>query len=69
MQTMEQALADLTLRRVVDLQEALARSSRPDQLFGLLERSGFDVEGAMAAAESGVPNPQPAAPLLRIAGS
>src|ERR671921_147177 len=38
MQTMEQALADLTLRRVVNLDEALTRSSRPDQLLGILER-------------------------------
>src|SRR5438034_656101 len=49
MQTMEQALADLTLRRVITLETALSRSSRPDQLFGLLERSGFDV-GSVATA-------------------
>jgi twitching motility protein PilT len=42
MQTMEQALADLTLRRVITLEAALTRSSRPDQLYGLLERAGFD---------------------------
>src|SRR5918912_1913706 len=42
MQTMEQALADLTLRQIITLETALSRSSRPDQLFGLLERSGFD---------------------------
>jgi twitching motility protein PilT len=38
MQTMEQALADLTLRQVVSREDALSRSSRPDQLEGLLER-------------------------------
>src|SRR5213593_454770 len=72
MQTMEQALADLALRGVVNLSEALTRSSRPDQLIGLLERSGFDVSGALAAAEA---HPQPGQPLhepvaaLRVAGS
>ncbi|MHB8650988.1 MAG: type IV pilus twitching motility protein PilT [Gaiellaceae bacterium] len=59
MQTMEQALADLVLRRVVDVAEALARSSRAEQLSGILERAGFDVTGALAAA------PRP--PALRIA--
>jgi twitching motility protein PilT len=72
MQTMEQALGDLTMRGVVNLTEALTRSSRPDQLIGLLERSGFDVSGALAAAEA---HPQPGQPLhepvaaLRVAGS
>src|SRR4029079_12217418 len=64
MQTMEQALADLATRRVVTLDEALSRSSRPDQLLGILERSGFDVAGARAAqAEAHT------APALRMAGS
>jgi twitching motility protein PilT len=49
MQTMEQALADLTMRRVVKLDEALTRTSRPDQFLALLERAGFDVEGARRA--------------------
>src|SRR5947207_5764000 len=48
MQTMEQALADLTLRRVVNLDDALSRSSRPDQLIGILQRGRFDVQSAMA---------------------
>jgi twitching motility protein PilT len=57
MQTMEQALADLTLRRVISLDAALSRSSRPEQLFGLLERAGYDVGEANAtlAQESGAP--------------
>ena len=38
MQTMEQSLADLVLRRVVTVQIAFARSTRRDQLRGLLER-------------------------------
>ena len=43
MQTMEQSLADLIMRRVVDVEVGLSRSSRPAQLIGLLERSGFEV--------------------------
>jgi twitching motility protein PilT len=52
MQTMEQSLADLTLRQVVNVPDALSRSSRPDQLTGLLERSGLDVQGMVAQAEA-----------------
>src|SRR6184192_1455169 len=37
MQTMEQALADLVLRKVVTPEVALSRSSRPEQLQGFLE--------------------------------
>ena len=44
MQTMEQSLADLVLRRVVEFEVGLTRSSRPAQLIGLLERAGFPVE-------------------------
>jgi twitching motility protein PilT len=40
MQTMEQSLADLVLRRVITTELAYTRSSRPDQLQGLLERAG-----------------------------
>src|SRR6195256_2829762 len=47
MQTMEQALADLVIRQVVNVDDALSRSSRPEQLTGLLERKGFDVSGAL----------------------
>jgi twitching motility protein PilT len=64
MQTMEQALADLTLRRVVNIDDAMSRSSRPEQLVGILERSGFDVTGALAAAQAKTATlqPQPHAP-------
>ena len=48
MQTMEQSLADLTLRGVITLDSALSRSSRPEQLVGLLERAGFAVPEALA---------------------
>ncbi|MDQ3992918.1 MAG: type IV pilus twitching motility protein PilT [Actinomycetota bacterium] len=41
MQTLEQALADVTVRGVVTKDAALSCSSRPDQLLGLLERGGF----------------------------
>ncbi len=41
MLTMEQSLADLVLRGVITAELAFARSSRPDQLRGLLERGGF----------------------------
>src|SRR6266480_2853399 len=51
MQTMEQALADLAMRGVVNLEDALSRSSRADQLLGILDRAGFDVSGAKAHAE------------------
>jgi hypothetical protein len=38
---MEQALAELTLRGVVTKDAALSRTTRPEQLEGLLERAGF----------------------------
>ena len=41
MQTMEQSLADLALRRVITSDIAFSRSTRPDQLQGLLERAGY----------------------------
>ncbi len=44
MQTMEQSLGDLIMRRIVDFEVGITRSSRPSQLIGLLERSGFPVE-------------------------
>src|SRR5438067_1052501 len=71
MQTMEQALADLASRRVVSIDVALSRSSRPDQLIGILERSGFDVAGALAQAGAAAhaQAPQQPAPVLRMAGS
>jgi twitching motility protein PilT len=41
MQTMEQSLADLVLRRVITPEAAFSRTTRPDQLRGLLESGGF----------------------------
>ena len=41
MQTMEQSLADLTIRRVITPEIALSRTSHREQFLGLLERAGF----------------------------
>jgi len=62
MQTMEQALAELIMRRVITQEAGLARTSRPDQLIGLLERGGF------TATEPGASAP-PLHGGLRVAGS
>jgi Tfp pilus assembly pilus retraction ATPase PilT len=40
MQTLEQALADFVVRGLVSEEVALNRSSRPEQLAGLLKRGG-----------------------------
>jgi twitching motility protein PilT len=66
MQTMEQSLTDLILRRVIDFEVGLSRSSRPAQLIGLLERAGFPVE-----VPSDLDEPEQAEQLgagLRVAG-
>ena len=69
MQTMEQSLGDLIQRRVVDLEMGLSRSSRPNQLIGLLERSGFPVElPPDLSAQPAVEEPSLGAGL-RVAGS
>jgi twitching motility protein PilT len=49
MRTLEQSLSELVLRGVVSQDAAVARSSRPEQLVGLLQRSGFAVGGLRAA--------------------
>ncbi|MEX0817032.1 MAG: type IV pilus twitching motility protein PilT [Gaiellales bacterium] len=49
MQTLEQSLSELVMRGAVSQDMALSRSSRPDQLLGLLQRSGFAVGGLRAA--------------------
>jgi twitching motility protein PilT len=69
MQTMEQSLGDLIIRRVVGLEDGLSRSSRPTQLIGLLERSGFPVD---LPADLGAPldeEPPSMGAGLRVAGS
>jgi len=55
MQTLEQSLADLTMRRVITKDVAMGATSRPDQFEGLLERFGFE-------------SPEQAPPALRVAG-
>jgi twitching motility protein PilT len=52
MQTMEQALADLTIRRVITPEVAFSRTSKPDQLRGILERAGFG--NLLEAASAGL---------------
>jgi twitching motility protein PilT len=56
MQTLEQALVDLVTRGIVTQDVAMSRSSRPDQLLGLLQRNGLAP-------------PDSAAGGLRVAGS
>ena len=41
MLTMEQSLADLTLRGVITSEVAFSRTTRGEQLRGVLERAGF----------------------------
>jgi twitching motility protein PilT len=65
MQTMEQSLAELIQRRVVDFEVGLSRSSRPAQLIGLLERAGFPVDVELEAEESA---PEQLGAGLRVAG-
>ena len=62
--TMEQNLAELVIRRTITMELALTRSSRPEQLMGLLERAGYDDS---AAAVGGAVSP--AMGGLRVAGS
>ena len=63
MQTMEQSLADLVLRKVIALDDALSRSSRAEQLLGLLERAGVDV----TSVEGFGPQKAPLVGTLRVA--
>jgi twitching motility protein PilT len=53
MQTMEQALADLVLRKVITREVALGRSSRPEQLESLLER-GVSITTNRSAHQHGL---------------
>jgi len=53
MQTLEQALADLTMRRVIHKSTAMGATSRPDQLEGLFERAGFESIGATLRVADG----------------
>jgi twitching motility protein PilT len=63
MQTLEQSLADLVVRRVVTFEEAIVRSSRREEFAGLLERAGFSI--TQSFEETGGTG---RAPSLRVAG-
>jgi twitching motility protein PilT len=54
MQTMEQSLADLVSRRVVDPDEAIGRSSRREELIGLLQRMEAPLTSANGTADYGL---------------
>ena len=54
MQTLEQSLADLVLRRVITKDAALGASSRADQLEGLLQRAGYVEQSAPSLRLAGV---------------
>jgi twitching motility protein PilT len=69
MQTMEQSLGDLIMRRVVGLEDGLSRSSRPTQLIGLLERSGFPVDLPADLNAPLAEEPPSIGAGLRVAGS
>ena len=57
MLTMEQSLAELIVRGTITLEVGLGCSSLPDQLMGVLERSGYNELSQLAQ------------PALRAAGS
>jgi twitching motility protein PilT len=66
MQTMEQSLMELIQKRVIAVQEAITRTSRPEALVAALERAGISIpamsnDGASTAAGLGAG--------LRVAGS
>ncbi|SRR6266508_4559526 len=54
MQTLEQSLAELVLRRVITKDAALGASSRADQLEGLLQRAGYVEQSAPSLRLAGV---------------
>ncbi len=68
MMTMEQSLADLVQRAVISPDVAFSRSSRPDQLAGLLERSGYANLPPMGQPLVPFPAATPADTGLRLAG-
>jgi twitching motility protein PilT len=70
MQTMEQALAHLIQHRIVTFDDGLSRSSRPEQLIGILERAGFAIPAQAAAVDlSSIPEEPALGAGLRVAGS
>src|SRR5918912_135204 len=69
MQTMEQALANLITTRIVKFDDGLSRSSRPQQLIGILERAGFPVDIAKPVDLSAIEDEPALGAGLRVAGS
>src|SRR5690242_6595695 len=67
MVTMERSLAELILRGIITKELALSRSSRPEQLAGLLERAGFGTDEPEADEANGN-HSAPAAPDLAFSG-
>ena len=55
MMTMEQSLADLVQRRIISTDIAYWRSSRPDQLAGILERAGITDTPGFATIQQPLP--------------
>jgi twitching motility protein PilT len=69
MQTMEQALAHLIQHRIVTFEDGITRSSRPEQLIGVLERAGFPVPVNASALDLTVEQEPSLGAGLRVAGS
>jgi twitching motility protein PilT len=57
MQTMEQALSDLVIKRVITPEAAFARTSRREQLMVLLQSGGFPVGELGSAVANGARTP------------
>jgi twitching motility protein PilT len=64
MQTMEQSLADLVSKHLITVEQAVSRSTRPEQLLGILERSGILQTGQAPPGLGGSPGSS-----LRVAGT
>jgi twitching motility protein PilT len=63
MQTMEQSLAELVSKRLITIESAISRSTRPEQLLGLLERSGISAEQGAKGSDGA------SGSSLRVAGT
>jgi twitching motility protein PilT len=63
MQTMEQSLTDLVQRRLVGVNDAIGRSSRPEALLSALERAGIPIPATADGSSNAV------GATLRMAGS
>ena len=66
MQTMEQSLLELIQKRLVTVEDAIGRSSRPEALLSALERAGIPIP---AMSNDGAPAATTVTSSLRVAGS